>query len=73
MLSGVSCGKEAEEEEVCVWGRGGGVGGTVSCVQFPVIIFCLMEFIQLAPLERNRCGGRQNKCAPPGSGFPNHK
>lgn len=45
-----------EEEEV-------GGGATVSCVQFPVIIFCLMEFIQLAPLERNRCGGRQNKCA----------
>lgn len=72
MLSGVSCGKEvAVEEEI----EGGLGGATVSCVQFPVIIFCLMEFIQLAPLERNRCGGRQNKCAFffPRSSFPNHK
>ncbi len=40
---------------------------TVSCVQFPVIMFCLMKFIQLAPLEGRR--GHQNKSA--FSFFPN--
>ena len=43
--------EEEEEEEV---GR-----ETVPCVQFPVIMFCLMEFIQLAPLEQ--IGGSETK------------
>lgn len=33
----------------------------VSCVQFPVVVFCLMEFIQLAPLEQRGRGEMKNK------------